>query len=147
MFPEYQFGNKEVHITKQNIKSKVAAPRTNSMDICTYDEADARLVIHILGAAENGIKNIIIRTVDSNILTIVLGQFELIAQKYDNLIGFGKGKDYIVYDINETFINIVTKLATSFPSFHVLTGADNTSAFHRQTKLVTWEPLKSRGKC
>ena len=46
-------------------------------------------------------KNIIIRTADSDILTIVLGQFELITQKHHNLNveRFGKGKDYIVYDI------------------------------------------------
>ena len=43
-------------------------------------------------------KNIIIWTIDSDILTIVLEQFELITQKYDNLnvcVRFGKAKDYI----------------------------------------------------
>ena len=42
----------------------------------------------------------------ADILTIVLGQFEPITQKHDNVsvcVRFGKGKDY---DINETFINI-----------------------------------------
>ena len=56
-----------------------------------------------------------------------------------------QGKDYIVYDVNETFINIGTQVATSLPttSFHALTGADNTSAFHRKTKLVAWQAWKS----
>lgn len=51
-----------------------------------------------------------------------------------------QGKDYIVYDVNETFISIGTQVATSLPttSFHALTGADNTSAFHRKTNLVAW---------
>lgn len=34
-----------------------------------------------LDAAEKGMRNTIIRTLDSNIITIVLGQFELISQK------------------------------------------------------------------
>ena len=75
-------------------------------------------------------------------LTIVLEQLERITQKNDNLsvcVGYGKCKDHKAYDINEKFINIRTKVATSFPFFHALTGANKTSTFHRKTKLVAWE--------
>lgn len=91
-------------------------------------------------------KNIIVRTVESDILTIVLGQFELIIQKHDNLsvyVGFGKCKDYIVYDIMETFINIGTQVVTSLPFFHAPTRAASTSTFHRKSKLVAREAWKS----
>ena len=73
-------------------------------------------------------------------------QFELITQKYDNLIvgvRFGKGIDYIKYDFNGTFVNIRTQVDTSLPFFHDLTGAENTSAFHIKTKLVALETWKS----
>ena len=126
--------------------STVAVAGTNSMDNCTHEQADTRLIIYLLDAAEKGMKNIIIRTVDSDIFTIVLGQFELITQNHYNLsvyVGFGKCKDYIVYDINETFVNIGTQIATSLPFFHALTGTDSTSAFHRKIKLVVWEAWKS----
>ena len=76
--------------------STVAVAGTNSMGICTHEEADTRLMIQLLVAAEKGMKNIIFRTVDSDILTILLGQFELITQKHDNLsayVEFGKRKD------------------------------------------------------
>ena len=91
-------------------------------------------------------KNILVRTVESDILTIVLGQFELIIQKHDNLsvyVGFGKCKDYIVYDIMETFINIGTQVVTSLPFFHAPTRAASTSKFHRKSKLVAREAWKS----
>ena len=67
--------------------SKIAVVGTNSMSICTNEEAVAvtRLIIHFLDAAEKGMKNIIIRTVDSDILTIVLEKFELITPKHDNI--------------------------------------------------------------
>ena len=53
--------------------STVAVAGTNSMGICTHEEADTRLMIQLLVAAEKGMKNIIFWTVDSDILTIVLG--------------------------------------------------------------------------
>ena len=92
--------------------SKVMVARSNSVYICTPEEADTRIIIHLLDSAENGIGKIIIWTVYSDTPTIVLRQFELITQKHDHLIvkrkvktkqRFNKGKDYIVYDTNETF--------------------------------------------
>ena len=139
---EYQFENKEVQITNRNTMLTVAVAGTNSIDIYTHKEADTRIIIRLLDAAEKGMKNIIIRTVDSDILRIVLGQFELTRQKHNNLsvcVGLGKGQDYIVYDMNETFINIGTLVSTSSPFFHVLRGADDMSRFHRKNKLVLWE--------
>ena len=57
--------------------------------------------------------------------------------------GFGEGKYYIAYDINETFINIGTQVATSLSFSHALTGADTTSTFHRNIKLVAQGAWKS----
>lgn len=60
-------------------------------------------------------KNIIIRTVDSDILIKALGMSELITPKHDNknvCVGFKKGEAYVVYDINESFIYPSTRLKT-----------------------------------
>lgn len=65
----YQFGTKEVHITKGNTISTVA-----------HEKADTRLIMHLLDAAEKAMKANIIRKVDSYIRTIVLGKFKLITQ-------------------------------------------------------------------
>ena len=43
------------------------------MDICRLEDADTRLVMHHLHEVERRMKNIIIQTVDSDILIIVLG--------------------------------------------------------------------------
>lgn len=75
----YQFGTKEVHITKGNTISTVAVTETNLIDIA-HEKADARLIMHLLDAAEEGMKANIIRKVDSYIRTIVLGKFKLTAQ-------------------------------------------------------------------
>ena len=70
---KYQFGNKEAHINNQNTTSTIAVVGTNSTDICTHEEADTRLLINLLDEAEKTMKNIVIWTVNSDILTIVLG--------------------------------------------------------------------------
>ena len=75
----YQFGTKEVHITKGNTISTVAVTGTNLMDI-EHEKADTRLVMHLLDAAEKRMKANIIRKVGSCILTIVLGKFKLITE-------------------------------------------------------------------
>ena len=63
---EYQFENKEVQITKQNIILKIALTET----------MDTRIIIHLLRGAEKQMKNVIIRIVGGDILRIVLGKFE-----------------------------------------------------------------------
>ena len=62
-------------------------------------------------------------TVDSDILTIVSGQFQLIKQKNQNLNAerFGKGKGCMINDINKTFINIKRQVTSSLLFFHALT--------------------------
>ena len=100
-----------------------------------------------LDAAEKGMRNTIIRTLDSNIITIVLGQFELISQKWNDLnitwIRFGKGKYDIVYGIDKTFTNLGPQIITLLPLLDSLTWSDTTSPFHKRTKLVAWEAWKN----
>lgn len=89
--------------------STATVAENNSMDICTHEETDKRMVIHILDASETRIRKIIILTVDSDITTIMLEKFELVSKKYNDLhiyIGFGKDKDNIIYNVNEKFANL-----------------------------------------
>lgn len=116
--------------------------KNNSVDVCTHGEADRSMIIQLLDATEKGMRNILIQSVGSDIITILLGQFELISQKYNDLntcIRFRKSKDYIVYDINETFTNLGPQIIMSLAFLHVLTGSDTTSSFHRKSMLVAWE--------
>lgn len=118
------------------------AMKNNSVDVYKHGEADRSMIIQLLDATEKGMRNILIQSVGSDIITILLGQFELISQKYNDLntcIGFRKSKDYIVYDINETFTNLGPQIVMSLAFLHALTGSDTTSSFHRKIMLVAWE--------
>ena len=70
---------------------------------CNHGEADTRVVVHILHALEQGIKTIVVRTVDTDVIIILTGVFfELIANNplADIWVAFGTGKNFRLYSIN-----------------------------------------------
>ena len=66
-FPE----QKSIYITEEDcVISGGEFPA--AMPACTHEEADTRVIIHLLHAASTGCKKIVIRTVDTDILWAVL---------------------------------------------------------------------------
>ncbi len=53
-------------------------PMTNS---CNYDEADTRMLVHLTDAIRKGATNIMIRTVDTDVVVITMGQFHDIVEE------------------------------------------------------------------
>ncbi len=50
------------------------------MQNCNHEEADTRIVVHVLHALQHGDKTIQVRTVDTDVVVILTGTFhELIA--------------------------------------------------------------------
>ena len=70
---------------------------------CNHEEADTRVVVHILHALEQRIKTIVVRTVDTEVIVILTGVFfELIANNplADIWVAFGTGKNFKLHSIN-----------------------------------------------
>ena len=46
-------------------------------DICpsNHEEADTRMILHAANASENGMRKVILRTVDTDVVVIALGMF------------------------------------------------------------------------
>ena len=96
----FDFLAKEIHEhsfkgNKQNLvtmDTKVLAVNSPAMPPCSHEEADSRIFIHILDALEEGNNCFMIRTVDTDIVTISLGKFHDIEARYIDLwIKFGSG--------------------------------------------------------
>ena len=49
--------------------------RIGHMSVCNHEEADTRIAVHILDALEQGMKIIKVRTVDTDVVTILVGAF------------------------------------------------------------------------
>ena len=105
------------------------------METCTHEEADNRIMVHILHAIQQGDKKIMVQTIDTDVLVILIGQFFYLQQLYsviDLWIVFGVGKDYCFYSINHIILNIGERTFKALLMFYTFTGCNITSSFFRK---------------
>ena len=95
----------------------------NQIDInyCTAEEADQRLIRHAINQASTGIKNIVVKTGDTNVLLVIWSWWEnsLRHQEYCSI----------------SWRNTIKGVAF----FHTLTGSDTTSSFFKHGKCAMWD--------
>jgi len=88
--------NKAVYVTSG--ESVVSEGQTSSMMLdCNHEVADTRVVVPILHALKQGIKSIVVCTVDTDVIIILAGVFfELTGNKplADIWVTFGTGKNF-----------------------------------------------------
>ena len=115
------------------------------MTECDHEEADTRMLIHLLDALQNGCTNCLVHTVDTDVLVILLGKFHhlsTLCQGVNIWANFGSGENYIHYHINTIYDNLGRKKCLSLPVFHCFTCCDTTSAFFGKGKKSAWEAWK-----
>ena len=74
----------------------VAINATNMSD-CYHEEADTRIVVHVMHALENGANVIQVRTVDTYVVVILVGTFHEMSALHpleDIWVAFGMGKNF-----------------------------------------------------
>jgi len=98
-FPE----NKEVNITSE--ESVVSSRGSADIQRCDHEEADTRIAVHVQHALNKGCCQIFARTVDTDVLIIMIGIFHDLIALYPSAaiwIGLGMGK-YVQYiSVNST---------------------------------------------
>ena len=80
-----------------------------AMGDCNHEEADTRMVVHVMDSLEKGFNDIMIRTVDTDVIVILIGEFHTIHQSYpsaDIWVAFGTGKHFRYYHINILWVKI-----------------------------------------
>ena len=115
------------------------------MTICSLEEADTRIVVHILHSLSNGAKSIEVKTLDTDVLVILLikfCEFQEICNELELCVAFGVGKDYKLININAMFDSL-DRSSQAMLMFHALTGCDTTSTFFRKGKKIAWKTWKS----
>jgi hypothetical protein len=86
--------SKSIHITS-GASVVPRGERSGQMSLCNHEEADTRIVVHILHALEQDMKIIKVRTVDTDVVTILIGAyFNLVMTQplVDIWVAFGMGK-------------------------------------------------------
>uniref|UniRef100_A0A8C4Q915 Tesmin/TSO1-like CXC domain-containing protein n=1 Tax=Eptatretus burgeri TaxID=7764 RepID=A0A8C4Q915_EPTBU len=110
------------------------------MTSCWHEEADTRMVVHVLHAWESDYKAIQIRSVDTDVLVIFIGKFHQILERYPDSnisVALGFGKDFKIYPLNTVCEKVGLSRSRCLHLFHALTGSD-TSAFVNKGKVTAW---------
>lgn len=106
-----------------------------------HEEADTRIILHVYDSLESGLRKIMIRTVDTDVVVILIGEFHNIVDNYPSVelwVAFGTGKHFRYYSINTICTNLGRERSRCLPPFHAFTGCDTTSSFFGRTKKTAW---------
>lgn len=108
----------------------------------TQEEADTRILLHVAHCVKNGFKNILIRTVDTDVVVLSIAYFYLIKPRKMS-IAFGTGKNFKHISINNIALRLGENVSRALPIFHAFTGCDTTSCFSGKGKKTAWETWSS----
>ena len=109
----------------------VSIGASTPMKNCNHEEADTRVVVHIVHALEQGAKTIQVRTVDTDVVVILAGTFHDLITTHplaDIWVAFG----------NAICASLGEPKSRALPVLHAFSGCDTTSAFNGKGKKSVW---------
>ncbi len=131
-------------------KLVVSSGSTHQMLDCDHEEADTRMVVHVMDAIQRGARTVQIRTVDTDVLVVLIGKFhELCTEEnlpLDVWVAFGMGKHFTFHRINSICTRLGVLRSKALPGFHAFTGCDTTSFFHGRGKKTAWQTWNAFGE-
>ena len=99
------------------------------------EEADNRIICHVMDMLNKGIKSITVRTVDSDVVVILLGfttKFLSVCCDLQLIVDFAD--KHQLYSITEAHKKLGGDVADAMPVFHSFSGCDSVSAFFGHSK-------------
>lgn len=133
------FPDKEVYSTFDDcVLSSHRHDDKSQVEPCTHEEADTRVVLHVLDAAYQGHRNIMVRTVDTDIVVLILSKIHSIPIN-EVWISFGVGKHHRYISSHDIAAVLGPSKASALAMFHAFTGCDNTSFFAGKGKQTAWD--------
>ena len=135
----HNFGGAIVFIS---VNSEVKCNYTNiSKEVLhigrTQQEADIKIIVHVKHCLLNDFRNIAIKIVDTDIVTLLLDILSLLDSPYEIEVEFKFGKDRRFYEgfkINDICSRITPEQQLALMFFFTFTGCDITSLFYDISK-------------
>ena len=116
------------------------------MRSCNHEEADMRILVHVKDALDKGARSVLVRTVDTDVLVILIAKFHTLSSIWPGLsfwVAFGMGKNFQLLSVNTICEYLGEQKCRALPFFHAFTGCDTTSAFLGRGKKSAWEDWKA----
>ena len=101
----------------------------------THEEADSRILFHVSSLQPS--TNVVMRTVDTDVLVIALGSFSFLPEELNIWMEFGiYSKNTLRYiSVNQIYKALGKNLCMALPAYHAFTGCDHTASFSRKGKV------------
>ena len=100
--------------------SVTAAGASHYMPECNHEEADTRMLIHLQDALENGANTCLVRTVDTDVIVIIVEKVHYLREQHpaaDMWIAFGTGRNFRYLHINAICNALGREKAIALPIF------------------------------
>lgn len=106
-----------------------------------WEEADGRILLHVSDMAKSGAKNVIVRTVDTDVVVLCISFiYQLRAMGLEELwILFGSGKNRRYIAAHNIANELGTEKCMGLRGFHAFTGCDSVSFFSGKGKKGAWK--------
>ena len=101
------------------------------------------MFLHAADGVMQGLKRIIIKTVDTDVVVLAVSQASMLRCE-KQYIAFGAGKFFRYIDTTSIAETLGAQKCKALPAFHALTGCDTTSSFAgrgKHTAWITWKML------
>ena len=95
------------------------------MSVLPTGQCDSRISLHVHDTLRKGATSIFIRTVDTDVVVILVGVFYCLVHQY-LWVGFGAEKHFRYYHINFVCLELGEDKCQVLPFFHAFTGSDMT---------------------
>ena len=92
----------------------------HKLEPCTQEEADTRIFLHVKDATVSGHRNIMIRTVDTDVLVIAISMFMDLTDIDSLWIAFGIGKHFRYIAAHVIVARLGTEKASALLIFHAV---------------------------
>ena len=113
------------------------ATESNKPSPCSHEEADTRMMVHMVDAIEKGHNSLMFRTTDTDV--IVLAVPTVVSLDLNELwVSYGTGKNHKILPAHLFAKILDTSKSKCLPVFHALTGCV-TSLFTGHGKKTTWK--------
>ena len=111
---------------------------TGEISPCSHEEADTRLMLHCLHAAMHGMRRIVVRTVDTDVVVLAIAFFDRLSVE-QLWIYFGVGRHTRLIAVHDVAAVLGPQKCHALPVFHALSGCDTVSCFSGKGKKSAWQ--------
>ena len=115
------YGDKVLSVPRRGDKVQI--------EPCSHEEADTRLVLHLLDAAHAVHEKIRIRTYDTDVVVVILSKLAIIPMAREVWISFAVGKHCRYIAAHTIAATLGPTKAPALAVLHAFTGSDTTSFF------------------